>query len=42
MREKIGLATEFVGLSQEDRQGLIDKVADLADGGKIEYFKRIT
>ena len=42
MREKIDLADEFVVMSQEDRQGLIDKVADLADGGKVEYFKRIT
>ncbi len=41
MREKIVLAHDFVALSQQDRQGLIDKVADLAAGGKIEYFKNI-
>ena len=41
MREKIGLARDFVALTQQDRQALIDKVADLAEDGKIEYFKKI-
>ena len=41
MREKIALARDFVSLTQADRQALIDKVADLAEGGKIEYFKKI-
>ncbi len=42
MREKIGLAQDFVALTQQDRQALIDKVADLAEDGKIEYFKSIS
>ena len=41
MREKIGLARDFVALTQQDRQALIDKVADLAEDGKIEYFKNV-
>lgn len=41
MREKIALAHEFVALNRQDRQGLIDKVADLSEDGTIEYFKNI-
>ena len=41
MREKIALAHDFVGLTQRDRQVPIDEVADLAEDGKIEYFKKI-
>lgn len=41
MREKIGLARDLVALTQQDRKALIDKVADLAEDGKIEYFKNV-
>ena len=41
MREKIALARDFVSLTEADRQALVDEVADLAKGGKIEYFKKI-
>lgn len=42
MQEKVGLANDFVSQWEDDRKGLIDKVADLAEGGKVEYYKRIT
>ena len=41
MREKIALAHDVVGLTQRDRQVPIDEVSDLAEDGKIEYFKKI-
>lgn len=39
LREKIQLAHSFSKMSQEKRQTLVEKVADLADG-KVEYYKR--
>jgi aryl-alcohol dehydrogenase-like predicted oxidoreductase len=39
LQEKIDLAKAFTGMTAADRQRLIAKVADLADG-KVEYFKR--
>ena len=36
-----GADRDFVALTQQDRQALIDKVADLAEDGKIEYFKNV-
>ncbi len=38
MKEKIELAKAFTEMSEENRNELIDKVADLADG-KVEYYK---
>jgi len=38
MQEKIEMAKSFTEMSEENRNELIDKVADLADG-KVEYFK---
>ena len=42
VREKIDLAQDFAALTEQNRQALIDKVADLAEDGKIEYFKSIS
>ncbi len=39
IKEKIELAKTFTGMSEEKRNELIEKVADLADG-KVEYFKK--
>jgi aryl-alcohol dehydrogenase-like predicted oxidoreductase len=39
MREKIQLARNFVELDADDRAALIDKVSDLAQDLKVEYFK---
>ena len=38
MKEKIELAKSFSKMGEEQRNALIDKVADLADG-KVEYYK---
>lgn len=38
MREKIALANSFVALDEQQRQDLIDKVADLA-GRRVEFYK---
>ena len=38
MQEKIEIAKSFTEMSEEKRNELIDKVADLADG-KVEYYK---
>ena len=38
LHEKIGLAHSFKGMSQEERQQIIQKVADLA-GNAVEYYK---
>jgi len=38
MKEKIEMAKSFTEISEADRNALIEKVADLADG-KVEYFK---
>jgi aryl-alcohol dehydrogenase-like predicted oxidoreductase len=41
LREKIEMAHSFTELDSKMREGLIEKVADLASDGKIEYFKKI-
>jgi predicted aldo/keto reductase-like oxidoreductase len=38
LKERIGLARSFTGMTQEQRLELINKVADVA-AGKIEYYK---
>ena len=38
MKEKIELAKSFAKMGEEQRNALIDKIADLADG-KVEYYK---
>jgi uncharacterized protein len=38
LHEKIGLAQSFKGMSQQERQRIIQKVADLA-GNRVEYYK---
>jgi predicted aldo/keto reductase-like oxidoreductase len=38
LHEKIGLAQSFKGISEEERQRIIQKVADLA-GNRVEYYK---
>lgn len=38
MQEKIDLASSFIGMDQQQRQELIDRVADLA-GNTVEFYK---
>jgi uncharacterized protein len=38
LHEKIRLAQSFKGMSQEERQRIIEMVADLA-GNRVEYYK---
>ena len=38
MQEKIDLANAFVAMSEQQRQDLIAKVADLA-GRRVEFYK---
>ena len=38
MQEKIDLANSFITMDQQQRQGLIDRVADLA-GNTVEFYK---
>ena len=38
MQEKIDLAHSFVAMDEQQRQDLIDKVADLA-GRRVEFYK---
>ncbi len=40
VREKVDLAKSFTGMSAEQRQDLVARVADLAAAGKTEYYKR--
>jgi aryl-alcohol dehydrogenase-like predicted oxidoreductase len=40
MREKIAIARSFAKLSEEQKTALIDKVADIAMTGKVEYYKQ--
>lgn len=40
MREKIALARSFSKLSENERLVLIEKVRDIAQTGKLEYFKK--
>lgn len=39
MREKIAIARSFAKLSEEQKTALINKVADIALAGKVEYYK---
>jgi predicted aldo/keto reductase-like oxidoreductase len=39
MREKIALARSFSKLSEEHRMALVNKVKNIAQTGKVEYFK---
>ena len=39
MQEKIDLARSYTNMEEEQRQRLIDKVADLAQKGSVEYYK---
>jgi len=41
IREKIELARNFKPQTEKEREKLIKKVADLAEGGKIEYYKAV-
>ncbi len=41
MEEKIKLARAFTGQSLKDRAALIERVADLAEAGKVEYYKKV-
>ncbi len=38
MREKIGLATSFTSIAEEDRKSMVDKVASF-DGKLVEFYK---
>lgn len=40
VREKVDLAKTYAGMSAEDRQALVARVADLAADGAVEYYKR--
>lgn len=40
LQEKMRLAHEFQALSVSDRQQLVEKLADLEDPGRVEYYKR--
>lgn len=39
MREKIAIARSFTNLSEEQKTALINKVADIAMAGTVEYYK---
>lgn len=41
VREKIERARAFAALSAEQRSALVDRVADLAAEGKVEYYKKV-
>lgn len=41
MKEKIRLTNEFVSMQQTERDELINRVADMAVEGKVEYYKRV-
>jgi aryl-alcohol dehydrogenase-like predicted oxidoreductase len=41
MKEKIRLTNEFVSMQQTDRDELINRVADMAVEGKVEYYKQV-
>ena len=38
MQEKVDLASSFIGMNEQQRQALIDRVADLA-GNTVEFYK---
>lgn len=39
VREKVDMAKTFTGMSEDDRNALVEKVSGLADGS-VEYYKR--
>jgi aryl-alcohol dehydrogenase-like predicted oxidoreductase len=41
MKEKIRLTNEFVSMQQTERDELINRVADMSVGGKVEYYKQV-
>ena len=41
MKEKIRLTNEFVSMQQTERDELINRVADMAIAGKVEYYKQV-
>jgi len=41
MKEKIRLAKSFSALDQKAREDLAIKVEDLAQEGKVEYYKKV-
>ena len=41
MKEKIRLTNEFVSMQQTERDELINRVADMAVEGKVEYYKQV-
>ena len=41
LREKIALARRFASLDQKERDALVEKVADMAVGGKVEFYKSV-
>jgi len=42
IKEKIKLAWDFSSFTESQRTDLISKVSDLAEGGKVEYYKNIS
>jgi uncharacterized protein len=42
IKEKIELAKSFVQLNEEQRESLVARVSDLANDGKVEYYKNIS
>lgn len=40
LQEKIDLAHQFQALTASERQQLVEKLADLEDPGRVEYYKR--
>jgi hypothetical protein len=41
MSEKITIAREFIKLSEEEKDGILDKASRAPDRDKIEYYKNI-
>lgn len=41
LNEKIGLAREFVNLTDEEKDFILDKAVEALDRDKVEYYKRI-
>jgi hypothetical protein len=41
IREKIAIARRFEKLHEHQRNKLVDKVADLPEKGKVEYYKNV-
>jgi hypothetical protein len=41
IKEKIALAKDFRKMDEATRERLANKVADLAEAGKVEYYKKV-